>query len=79
LTAASLQLDACTPNIVIQEHVSLGEGIFRNPLKLIDGYVIPPEGSGLGIDVDEEAVRARVYEPQDVPLLFHEDGAIADW
>ena len=79
LTAASLQLDACTPNFVIQEHVSLGEGIFRNPLKLIDGYVIPPEGPGLGIDIDEDAVRARVYEPQDVPLLFHEDGAVADW
>jgi len=79
LTAASLQLDICTPNFVIQEHVSFGDGIFREPLTLADGCVVPPEGPGLGVDVDEDAVRSRVYEAHDIPLLFHEDGAIADW
>lgn len=79
LTAASVQLDVCTPNFVIQEHVSLGEGIFREPLRFADGYVLPPESPGLGIEVDEAAVRAREYQEQDVPLLNHRDGAIADW
>jgi galactonate dehydratase len=79
LTAASLQLDTCIPNFVIQEHVSLGEGIFKEPFQQKDGYVWVPEGPGLGVEVDEAAVRARRYEPHDVPLLTLEDGSIADW
>jgi galactonate dehydratase len=79
LTAASLQLDTCIPNFVIQEHVSLGEGIFKEPFQQKDGYVRVPEGPGLGVEVDEAAVRARRYEPHDVPLLTLEDGSIADW
>jgi galactonate dehydratase len=79
LTAASLQLDACTPNFVIQEHVSMGEGVFKQPFKMVDGFVVPPDGPGLGIEVDEDAVREREYVPHDIPLLIHDDGAIADW
>jgi galactonate dehydratase len=79
LTAASLQLDVCSPNFVIQELVSLGEGLFRQPFQLKGGCVDVPQGAGLGIEVDEEAVRAHEYHAHDVPLLFNDDGSVADW
>ena len=78
-TAASLHLDICSPNFVIQEFVSFGEGVFREPLAYKDGFAMIPEGPGLGIEVDEEAVRARPYTPKDTPLLLHDDGSVVDW
>ena len=79
LTAASLHLDACTPNFVIQEYCSLGEGILKNPFEIKDGYIEIPDGPGLGIDIDEQALAKRPYVPKDVPRLYHEDGAVGDW
>jgi len=82
LFAAALHLDAAIPNFVIQEHqehVSMGQGIFKVPLQRKDGYALIPEGPGLGIEVDEEVVRSRPYVPRDLPLLTNEDGSIADW
>jgi len=78
-TAASVQLDACTPNFLIQEFSSLGEGVLKEPLRLVDGHLEIPTGPGLGIEVDWEAVRARPFVAGDVPLLLHEDGSVADW
>jgi len=34
----------------------LREEILREPLALVDGYAIPPDGPGLGIEVNEEAL-----------------------
>ena len=79
LTAAALQLDACIPSFVIQEHVSMGQGVFAERFQQKDGYVAVPGKPGLGIDVDEAAIRERRYEPRDLPLLTNDDGSIADW
>lgn len=79
LTAASLQLDACIPNFLIQEQISLGQDLFEEPFELVDGYVETPTKPGLGIRVIEEAVRERTFIPRDVPRWFHEDGSMADW
>ncbi|MEF8851315.1 MAG: galactonate dehydratase [Haloarculaceae archaeon] len=67
--AASLHVDACSPNALLQEQI-LFRGAQRedgwrsylhNPeaLEPTDGYVDLPSGPGLGLDVDEEAVRER--------------------
>jgi galactonate dehydratase len=80
LAAASIQLDSCIPNFLIQEHVSLGDGIFTEPFKLENGSVVPPTKPGLGVTVDQEALKSRApYEARDVPRWFHEDGSMADW
>ncbi len=82
LFAAALHLDVCTPNFVIQEHqetVSMGQGVFRDPLKQVDGHVAPPQGPGLGFEVDEAAIRERRFTPHDLPILTNTDGSIADW
>lgn len=78
--AACLQLDACTPNFLIQEQVTLGEGYLKSPFKLVDGYIEVPKEPGLGIEIDEEAIKEKRY-PGDWrnPQLLHEDGSIADW
>ena len=78
--AASLQLDACTPNFLIQEHVTLGEGYLKTPFVVKDGYVDVPAGPGLGIEVDEAAVAEQAYDGGwENPRLWHEDGSLADW
>ncbi|MHC4713443.1 MAG: galactonate dehydratase [Planctomycetota bacterium] len=78
--AAGLQLDACIPNFLCQEHASLGEGYLREPFVVEDGHVKVPEGPGLGIEIDEEAVAGKLYDGGwETPMLFHEDGSLADW
>jgi len=89
--AASLQLDACTPNAFIQEQ-SLGIHYNRES-DLLDyledpsvfryegGFVAVPEAPGLGVSVDEEKVReaARVGHDWKNPVWRNEDGTVAEW
>ncbi|MGV3722147.1 MAG: galactonate dehydratase [Actinomycetota bacterium] len=77
--AACLQLDACIPNFLIQEQVSLGEGYLKEPFKLVDGYVELPTRPGLGIELDDDFVAAKTGHDWKNPQLFHEDGSVADW
>jgi len=78
--AAGLQVDACVPNFLCQEQVSLGEGYLREPFVLNDGHIDVPAGPGLGIEVDEEAVADKLYDgSHENPRLWHEDGSLADW
>ncbi len=78
--AAGLQVDACTPNFLCQEQVSLGEGYIKQPFVVKEGYVAVPTGPGLGIEVDEAAVAERLYDgSNENPRLWHEDGSVADW
>ena len=78
--AACLQVDACTPNFLCQEHVNLGEGYLVKPFVLSAGFVDVPTGPGLGIEVDEAALAGHLYDGQwENPRLWHEDGSVADW
>jgi galactonate dehydratase len=78
--AASLQVAACTPNFLCQEHVNLGDGYLKTPFELRDGHVAVPPGPGLGIEVDEDALRQKQYDGGwRNPRYWHDDGAVADW
>ena len=89
--AASIQLDAAMPNAFIQEQVVEVEDIvhslgFRYLVKpgafaLKDGCVSIPTGPGLGITVNEDAVRqaAATGHHWRVPLCRNEDGTVAEW
>lgn len=60
--AATLQLGLALPNLIIAEHWigenPIGDAILAAPMpQPIDGYITPPSGPGLGIAVDEAAVR----------------------
>ncbi|MBO7744657.1 galactonate dehydratase [Paenibacillus sp. MWE-103] len=84
--ASCLQLDACTPNFLIQEHPSmaekwdLGEGYLKRPFVVENGSVAVPQGPGLGIEINEEALIERGYAGDwDTPRLAYEDGSFAEW
>lgn len=78
--AACLQLDACIPNFLAQEHVTLGEGYLTQPFQVEDGYIPLPTGPGLGIEVDEVALCEKLYDGSwETPRYWHADGSVADW
>ena len=78
--AACIQLDACIPNFLCQEQVNLGEGYLKEPFLLQDGHIPLPTGPGLGIEVDEDALRDKLYDGgHENPRLWHDDGSVADW
>lgn len=62
LTAASLHLNAVLPrSLFLEYNVSdnpMLREIIRNPVQLdAEGYIAVPQGAGLGIDIDEKAVK----------------------
>jgi galactonate dehydratase len=78
--AAGIQLDASIPNFVCQEQVSLGVGYLKQPFVVRDGYVDLPTGPGLGIEVDEEALKDHIFDGTwQNPQTYHDDGSVADW
>ena len=78
--AACLQVDACTPNFLCQEQVCLGEGYLKQPFVLEAGHITVPQGPGLGIEVDEDALVDKAYDGSwENPRLWHDDGSLADW
>ncbi len=78
--AACLQLDACIPNFLAQEHVNLGEGYLKTPFKQINGSILLPEGPGLGIELDDEAIAAKLDDGSwETPRLWRADGSVAEW
>jgi galactonate dehydratase len=89
--AASLQVDFATPNFLIQEqslgiHYNVGNDLLDylvdpTTFAFVDGYLPRPLGPGLGIEVDEAAVRrgAAVGHRWRSPMLRHTDGGFAEW
>ncbi len=63
---ATVHASACMPNFIITEYflpfVEMGDKICKNQLKPVNGYIDLPTGPGLGIDIDEEAVKKYPYK-----------------
>ena len=84
--AACIQLDTCLPNCLVQEHPGnpdnsdLGVGYIKDPFVIKDGYIDVPEKPGLGIELDEEALKDKLYDGNwTTPRQYYEDGSVADW
>ncbi|MEV7229542.1 galactonate dehydratase [Polymorphospora sp. NPDC051019] len=89
--AACLQVGFATPNYLIQEqsigiHYNLGAEVLdycvdRQPLNFVDGYVQRLTAPGLGIEIDEQAVRAadKRGHAWRSPTFRHFDGSYAEW
>ena len=84
--ASCLQLDTCIPNFLAQEHPGnldksdLGVGYIKEPFVIKDGYIDVPTKPGLGIELDEEALKDKIYDGKWItPKLYHDDGSNADW
>ena len=70
--AANIQLAACIPNFLILESIQTWGGfhseILKNPIQWEDGYVIPPQAPGIGIELDEEVAEANPYTGRELHL-----------
>ncbi len=82
-TAACLQLAACIPNFAIQEY-PLGEHeppkseIVKTPLQIEDGFLIIPDGPGIGIELADDALERFPETPREVETRLHVDGSVVD-
>jgi len=73
--AASVQLDTCSPDFLVQEHnevndwreggrTYIGKGYFAEPFVLDDeGCVAVPSRPGLGVELDEAGMAAIMARP----------------
>ncbi len=89
--AACLQVGFATPNFLIQEqsigiHYNTGAEVLdyvvdTEPLKFVEGNFELLTGPGLGITVDEGAVREadRLGNSWRTPVWRHPDGSFAEW
>jgi galactonate dehydratase len=89
--AASLQIACCVPNFLIQEqsigiHYNQGADVLDylidpDVFTFTDGFLARPTAPGLGITVDERAVRDADGSVPDWrgPVWRHPDGSFAEW
>lgn len=83
-TAACLQLAAAIPNFAIQEYPykqdggEPGRALLAEPLERDGGYLVIPDGPGIGVALDDEALEDHPYEPRSVVTRRHADGSIVD-
>ncbi|MFI7612763.1 galactonate dehydratase [Nonomuraea terrae] len=89
--AASLQVAFATPNFLIQEHsigihYNQGDDLLdyvADPevFRFVDGYAARPTAPGLGVEIDEAAVRRadQVGHAWRNPIWRHDDGGLAEW
>ena len=64
--AANIQISTCSPNFLILESIERWDGfqakLLKQPIRWENGYVIPPETPGLGVELDEDFARAHPYQ-----------------
>lgn len=89
--AACLQVDATCHNAFIQEqslgiHYNQGSDLLdyltdKSVFRFEKGYAAIPEGPGLGIEINEDHVRAMAKTGHNWrnPLWRHKDGSVAEW
>lgn len=77
--AATLQLAACTPNFSVLETMSSDvpqrKLISDERVEFKDGMLRIPQGAGLGIDLNEDALSDYPYQPRD---LRHYNGKLTE-
>jgi galactonate dehydratase len=65
--ASTVHASATMPNFIITEYflpfVEFGDSICKNQLKPKNGYIELPTAPGLGVDIDEDALKKVVAKP----------------
>lgn len=62
--AAAVQVGTCSPNFLAQEFNAnaLHSEILVEPLRFEGGWITPPTGPGLGVELDEAVVARQLVE-----------------
>ncbi len=74
--AANIHLATSIPNLLMAETIETGgsfhQKLIRHSITWQDGYIIPPEAPGLGIDFDEDVAFAHPYTGDRLHLEMQE-------
>ena len=79
--AANVHLATSIPNLLIAETIEtpFHSALIKGAIRIENGYIIPPETAGLGIEVDEALARAHPFtgtglhlEMQEAPCGYQE-------
>ena len=80
VAAANIQIATCSPNFLILESIGRFDGPFmdfvRGAITWEEGYVIPPEAPGLGIELDDAALAAHPYTGTELHLNLATDPVV---
>ena len=82
--AAALHFDLATPNFLIQEDM-VGDvpwrfDVVKTALRSEQGYWLPNDQPGLGIDIHEAEARKHPFQQEVLAqMTFHPDGSVAEW
>ncbi|PSL19949.1 mandelate racemase/muconate lactonizing enzyme family protein [Shimia abyssi] len=73
--AANIQLGASIPNLLLVESIETDfhYNLINHSFRVEDGYIRPPTGAGLGIDVNETLARAHPYTGDGLHLQMQDD------
>jgi len=79
---AALHLDTAIPNFGIQEymhHTLETDEVFPHAYSFRDGYLLPGEAPGHGVDIDEKLAAKYPYKRAYLPVNRLTDGSMWDW
>jgi galactonate dehydratase len=58
----------------------LGESYIKQPFKVRDGYIDLPSAPGLGIELDEVAMKDKIgHDWKNQETYDPDDGSVVDW
>ena len=82
-SAACLQLNLATSNFGVQEQPRKTGTVLTDVVPVQpeweDGYLLPSDRPGLGIEFDREAARAHPFQQKENPRLERVDGSFTNW
>lgn len=79
---AALHFDAWVPNFGIQEYMRHSEetdAVFPHEYRFEDGYLIPANSPGHGVDIDESLAAKFEYKAAYLPVARLDDGTMWNW
>jgi L-alanine-DL-glutamate epimerase-like enolase superfamily enzyme len=73
--AANIHLATSIPNLLLAETIEtpFHDALIKGAIKVEDGYIIPPEAPGLGIEFDEALAKAHPYSGTGLHLEMQDD------
>ncbi|MEW6753346.1 MAG: enolase C-terminal domain-like protein [Candidatus Latescibacterota bacterium] len=82
-TAAMLHLNLAIPNCAVQEFAPTAawmDQVIRHSWRAEDGYLLPSDEPGIGVDLDEQAAAQHAPSlPDEPPHWRRADGSVQDW
>ncbi|HUG52970.1 MAG TPA: D-mannonate dehydratase ManD [Vicinamibacteria bacterium] len=80
--AAALHFDLSVHNFGIQEYMRHNDEtlrVFPHHYRFADGFMLPGEAPGLGVDIDETLAARYPYQRAYLPVNRKEDGTVHSW